>query len=222
MVNGKREQYTIGRLMLGTFVGIPTDGEKSYTVEFKDGNRENLALDNLAWIRRVTYKATIPNETWHAACKRAVELRIEDPEISMTAIGRQLNKEGFMSTGSWLNCEKQHPRIFNQYFKKNKKSKTYEPIVSKPDTITAILTATDIEKKIEATKKFIAEKRPLSDDDKVIPILTCVMSDNNHLDSTPNIMSRLNKRYGKLYISQKLVDEVKAKKIRKDLCDLVF
>ena len=45
--NGKRERFLVHRLMAMTFIENPMDYRD---VTFKDGNRNNMSVDNLMWI----------------------------------------------------------------------------------------------------------------------------------------------------------------------------
>lgn len=214
--------FTISRLMLETFVGVPTENIKSCDAGYKDGDETNLNIENLMWLRHnESLDGCFADEVWHEACKIGVEMLKQDPSIPMSRIGKAVHERNIMGVTSWMTMYKRQPEIFNQYFRKEGRrvflrETTVEPIEMK------ILTIADKAKQISETRSYISGKGILKDNDKVLPILTCIKNTTGHLDSTANIMSKINKRYGKLYISQKLVDEVKAKKIRKDLCDLVF
>jgi hypothetical protein len=118
---------------------------------------------------------------------------------------------------------KRQPDLFNKYFRKEGRKVFLRETADESIKIEKILSITDKAKQISETRSYISGKGVLKDNDKVLPILTCIKSPTtNHVDSTPNIMARLNKRYGKLYISAALVDKVKDKKLCKELCDLVF
>ena len=213
-------QLTVSRLMLETFVGIPSKRPRGCDAGYKDGDHLNLNINNLVWLRHNNGRPlVILDETWHEACRIGVDMMKANPSVTMTAIGREISKKKLMCVGSWLTMPANHPDIFFQYFNKNGRVITLK---SEESAETRILAITDKTKQIEATQIYINEKGILTETDKVLPILTCIKTNTDNLDSTANIMNKLNKRYGKLYISASLVDKVKDKKLCKELCDLVF
>jgi len=214
--------FPISRTLLETFVGIPTDNWRSCTVLHKDGDKTNLEIDNLVWLGHRICRPHLSEDMWESAFQIGVKMMQENPDTSMTDIGRVLHSKKIMGVTSWMESHKRQPDLFNKYFRKEGRKvflreTTVESIEIK------ILSITDKTKQISETKSYISGKGILKDNDKVLPILTCIKSPTtNNVDSTPNIMARLNKRYGKLYISAALVDKVKDKKLCKELCDLVF
>ena len=213
--------FPINRTLLETFVGIPTDNWRSCTVLHKDGDKTNMEIDNLVWLGHRIGRSHLSEDMWESAFQIGVKMMRENPATSMTDIGRALHSKKIMGVTSWMESYKRQPELFNKYFRKEGR-KVFLRETPVESIEAQILLISDKAKQISETRSYISGKGVLKDNDKVLPILTCIKNTTGHLDSTANIMSKINKRYGKLYISQKLVDEVKAKKLCKDLCDLVF
>ena len=214
--------FPISRTLLETFVGIPTDNWRSCTVLHKDGDKNNLELDNLVWLGHRIGRPHLSEDMWESAFQIGVKMMRENPATSMTDIGRALHSKKIMGVTSWMESYKRQPELFNKYFRKEGR-KVFLRETPVESIEAQILLISDKAKQISETRSYISGKGVLKDNDKVLPILTCIKSNtSNNLDSTANIMNKLNKRYGKLYISAALVDKVKDKKLCKDLCDLVF
>lgn len=215
--------FPINRTLLETFVGIPTDNWRSCTVLHKDGDKTNMEIDNLVWLGHKIGRSHLSEDMWEAAFQLGAEMMRKDPDTTMTDIGRALHSRKIMGVTSWMESHKRQPDLFNKYFRKEGRRVFLRETTDESFKIKTILSITDKAKQISETRSYINGKGVLKDNDKVLPILTCIKSNTtNNLDSTANIMNKLNKRYGKLYISAALVDKVKDKKICKDLCDLVF
>lgn len=215
--------FPINRTLLETFVGIPTDNWRSCTVLHKDGDKTNMEIDNLVWLGHKIGRSHLSEDMWEAAFQLGAEMMRKDPDTTMTDIGRALHSRKIMGVTSWMESYKRQPDLFNKYFRKEGRRVFLRETTDESIKIKTILSITDKAKQISETRSYINGKGVLKDNDKVLPILTCIKSNtSNNLDSTANIMNKLNKRYGKLYISAALVDKVKDKKICKDLCDLVF
>lgn len=215
--------FPINRTLLETFVGIPTDNWRSCTVLHKDGDKTNMEIDNLVWLGHRIGRSHLSEDMWETAFKLGAEMMQKNPNTTMTDIGRALHSKKIMGVTSWMESHKRQPDMFNKYFRKEGRRVFLRETTDESIKIKTILSITDKAKQISETRSYINGKGVLKDNDKVLPILTCIKSNtSNNLDSTANIMNKLNKRYGKLYISAALVDKVKDKKICKDLCDLVF
>lgn len=214
--------FPINRTLLETFVGIPTDNWRSCTVLHKDGDKTNMNFDNLVWLGHRIGNHHLSEAMWEEAFQIGVKMMQKNPSTTMTDIGRELHSKKIMGVTSWMESYKRQPDLFNKYFKKEGRKVVLREIAAIEPIEVKILAITDKEKQIEETKTYINEKGILKDNDKVLPILTCIKTNTNNLDSTANIMNKLNKRYGRLYISAALVDKVKAKKLCKELCDIVF
>lgn len=215
--------FPINRTLLETFVGIPTDNWRSCTVLHRDGDKTNMEIDNLVWLGHRIGRSHLSEDMWEAAFQLGAEMMRKDPDTTMTDIGRALHSRKIMGVTSWMESYKRQPDLFNKYFRKEGRRVFLRETTDESIKIKTILSITDKAKQISETRSYISGKGVLKDNDKVLPILTCIKSNtSNNLDSTANIMNKLNKRYGKLYISAALVDKVKDKKICKDLCDLVF
>lgn len=213
--------FPISRTLLETFVGVPTDNWRSCTVLHKDGDKTNMDLNNLVWLGHRIGRPHLSEDQWESAFRIGAEMMRENPATSMTDIARVLHSKKIMGVTSWMESYKRQPDLFNKYFRKEGR-KVFLKETTVESIETQILMMTDKTKQIAETKNYINEKGVLKDNDKVLPILTCIKTNTNNLDSTANIMNKLNKRYGRLYISAALVDKVKAKKLCKELCDIVF
>lgn len=221
--NIKDLTFPINRTLLETFVGIPTDNWRSCTVLHKDGDKTNMEIDNLVWLGHRIGRSHLSEDMWETAFKLGAEMMQKNPSTTMTDIGRALHSKKIMGVTSWMESYKRQPDLFNKYFRKEGRKVFLRETTTVESIEIKILSISDKAKQIAETKNYINEKGVLKDNDKVLPILTCIKSTTtNNLDSTANIMNKLNKRYGKLYISAALVDRVKNKKLCKELCDIVF
>ena len=67
-------------------------------------------------------------------------------------------------------------------------------------------------------KKKAENNVPFTQDDRFVAVLTCTSGTSNG----NRIMQKLNKKYGKQYVTKQLLNQVRTKSYRKELCDLVF
>lgn len=67
-------------------------------------------------------------------------------------------------------------------------------------------------------KKKAENHVPFTQDDRFVAVLTCTSGTSNG----NRIMQKINKKYGKQYITKLLLNQVQNKTYRKELCDLVF
>lgn len=226
--------HSVAPLVVETWIGVP-DGLKSqnYNVNFKDGNRFNLFVENLEVSKR-TYDY-LNNQK---------KSKNEEPEIS-----RDQQTDEILETikkGKALTSTA--PEILSSADEKESEQLSFHDMAVMDSALNGELSAEDMtEKNMEMliksqngdisqifmeTKDFgfavnlFAKKRSmkmeLSNKDLVIPILEFIKDSKGQLNSVNNIQKNIFQKYNKLSVSRTLIVSVMQKKSYENISNLVF
>ena len=200
--------HSVAPLVGETWIGVP-DGLKSqnYNVNFKDGNRFNLFIENLEVSKR-TYDylnkkssktSTAPEILSSADEKESEQLSFHDMAVMDSALNGELSAEDMTEKNMEMLIKSQNGDI-SQIFLETK----------------------DFGFAVNLFAKKREMKMELSNKDLVIPILEFIKDNKGQLNSVNNIQKNIFQKYNKLSVSRTLIVSVMQKKSYENISNLVF
>ena len=200
--------HSVAPLVVETWIGVP-DGLKSqnYSVNYKDGNRFNLFVENLEVSKR-TYDhlskkssktSTAPEILSSADEKESEQLSFHDMAVMDSALNGELSAEDMTEKNMEMLIKSQNGDI-GQIFLETK----------------------DFGFAVNLFAKKREMKMELSNKDLVIPILEFIKDSKGQLNSVNNIQKNIFQKYNKLSVSRTLIVSVMQKKSYENISNLVF
>ena len=226
--------HSVAPLVVETWIGVP-EGLKSqnYSVNFKDGNRFNLFVENLEVSKRsydhLNQKKSNKNEGPEITrdqqvdeildtIKKGKALTSTAPEILSSADEKESEQLSFHDMAvmdSALNGE---------LAAEDMTEKNMEMLIKSQngDISQIFLETKDFGFAVNLFAKKRAMKMELSNKDLVIPILEFIKDPKGQLNSVNNIQKNIFQKYNKLSVSRTLIVAVMQKKIYGNIANLVF
>ena len=239
----ERKTKTLGKMILETFKPMP--GSKSFICKYVDNNPMNIKLDNLYWGDRNEEKHVFTETLIREAC----EFIISHPDKtihSLIALAVSENKRHLTRTLFENIFDSKYSKITEEYFtirnneiilaKDTKKSglEQLSPESDSPanivknnkgDIISIFKMSKDLGYAICLFKEKIRLGFELERTDLIIPILQFIKDDTGKIQSSSNILSDIKFEYPMLKdkrLTGEFILDIKQKRFRKDLSDLVF
>ena len=239
----ERKAKALGKMVLETFKPIP--GSKAFVCKYVDDNPLNIKIGNLYWERRNNENQIFTETIIREAC----EFIISHPDKTIhNLIALAVSeKKQHLTRALFENIfDSKYTKISEEYFTirnneiilaKDTAKSDSEPITSaedspvnivksnKGDIISIFKMSKDLDLAISLFKEKIRLGFELERTDLIIPILQFIKDDTGKIQSSSEIMNSIKFEYPMLKdkrLNSEFILDIKQKRFRKDLSDLVF
>ena len=243
----ERKAKALGKMMLETFKPIP--GSKAFVCKYVDNNPLNIKIGNLYWETRNNEKQIFTEALIREACEFIISH--PDKTIHSLIALAVSEKKQHLTRALFENIfDSKYTKISEEYFtirnneiilaKDTTKATTKsdsEPITTvkdspvnivksnKGDIISIFKMSKDLDLAISLFKEKIRLGFELERTDLIIPILQFIKDDTGKIQSSSEIMNSIKFEYPMLKdkrLNSEFILDIKQKRFRKDLSDLVF
>lgn len=239
----ERKAKALGKMMLETFKPIP--GSKAFVCKYVDDNPLNIRIGNLYWERRNEENQRFTENLIREAC----EFIISHPDKTIhNLIALAVSeKKQHLTRALFENIfDSKYTKISEEYFTirnneiilaKDTAKSDSEPITAAEDSpvnivksnrgdiISIFKMSKDLDLAISLFKEKIRLGFELERTDLIIPILQFIKDDTGKIQSSSEIMNSIKFEYPMLKdkrLNSEFILDIKQKRFRKDLSDLVF
>ena len=243
----ERKAKALGKMMLETFK--PISGSKAFVCKYVDNNPLNIRIDNLYWETRNNENQIFTEALIREACEFIISH--PDKTIHSLIALAVSEKKQHLTRALFENIfDSKYTKISEEYFTirnneiilakdttKDTTKSDSEPINTDEDSpvnivknnrgdiISIFKMSKDLDLAITLFKEKIRLGFELERTDLIIPILQFIKDDTGKIQSSSEIMNSIKFEYPMLKdrrLNSEFILDIKQKRFRKDLSDLVF